>query len=59
MYIMGIAVVILLIVIGLCAVIAGLVMSETFFIVIGILLFMMAFILWLSFKDKVSNPFKD
>lgn len=59
MYIMGIAVVILLIVIGLCAVITGLVMSETFFIVIGILLFMMAFILWLSFKDKISNPFKD
>ena len=32
---------------------------ETFFIVIGLLVFIMAFLVWLSIKDKVSNPFKD
>ena len=45
--------------IGLGALITGFVVGETFFIVIGLLLFIMVFLVWLSIKDKVSNPFKD
>ncbi len=59
MYVIGIAFIILLLLIGIGAVITGFAMGEMFFVVIGILLFIMAFLIWLSFKDKVSNPFKD
>ena len=59
MHVFGIALIILLSFIGLGALITGFVVGETFFIVIGLLLFIMAFLVWLSIKDKVSNPFKD
>lgn len=55
----GIALITLLSFIGLGALITGFVVGETFFIVIGLLLFIMAFLVWLSIKDKISNPFKD
>jgi len=59
MNIFGIALITLLSFIGLGALITSFVVGETFFIVIGLLLFIMAFLVWLSIKDKVSNPFKD
>jgi hypothetical protein len=59
MNVLGIGLIILLSLIGLGALITGFVVGETFFIVIGLLLFIMAFLVWLSIKDKVSNPFKD
>ncbi|MNZ05887.1 hypothetical protein D3C78_226180 [compost metagenome] len=59
MHVFGISLITLLSFIGLGALISGFVMGETFFIVIGLLLFIMAFLVWLSIKDKVSNPFKD
>ena len=59
MHVFGIALITLLSFIGLGALITGFVVGETFFIVIGLLLFIMAFLVWLSIKDKVSNPFKD
>jgi hypothetical protein len=59
MNVLGIGLIILLSFIGLGALITGFVVGETFFIVIGLLLFIMAFLVWLSIKDKVSNPFKD
>jgi len=59
MNVFGIALITLLSFIGLGALITGFVVSERFFIVIGLLLFLMAFLVWLSIKDKVSNPFKD
>lgn len=59
MHVFGIALITLLSLIGLGALITGFVVGETFFIVIGLLLFIMAFLVWLSIKDKVSNPFKD
>ena len=59
MNVLGIGLNILLSVIGLGALITGFVVGETFFIVIGLLLFILAFLVWLSIKDKVSNPFKD
>lgn len=59
MNVCGIALITLLSFIGLGALITGFVVGETFFIVIGLLLFIMAFLVWLSIKDKVSNPFKD
>lgn len=45
--------------IGLGALVTGFFVGEIFFIVIGLLLFIMAFLVWLNIKDKVSNPFKD
>ena len=59
MNVFGIVLITLLSFIGLGALITGFVVGETFFIVIGLLLFIMAFLVWLSIKDKVSNPFKD
>lgn len=59
MNVFGIALITLLSLIGLGALITGFVVGETFFIVIALLLFIMAFLVWLSIKDKVSNPFKD
>ncbi|MDH0968670.1 hypothetical protein N5C10_05145 [Acinetobacter johnsonii] len=59
MHVFGIALITLLSFIGLVALITGFIVGETFFIVIGLLLFIMAFWVWLSIKDKVSNPFKD
>ena len=59
MNVFGIALITLLSFIGLGALITSFVVGETFFIVIGLLLFIMAFLVWLSIKDKVSNPFKD
>ena len=59
MNVLGIGLIILLSLIGLGALITGFVVGETFFIVIALLLFIMAFLVWLSIKDKVSNPFKD
>ena len=59
MHVFGIALITLLSFIGLGALITGFVVGETFFIVIVLLLFIMAFLVWLSIKDKVSNPFKD
>ena len=59
MHVFGIALITLLSFIGLVALITGFVVGETFFIVIGLLVFIMAFLVWLSIKDKVSNPFKD
>lgn len=59
MNVFGIALITLLSFIGLGGLITGFVVGETFFIVIGLLLFIMAFLVWLSIKDKVSNPFKD
>ena len=59
MNVFGIALITLLSFIGLVALITGFIVGETFFIVIGLLLFIMAFWVWLSIKDKVSNPFKD
>ncbi|SJX22733.1 hypothetical protein ACNJC6_02386 [Acinetobacter johnsonii] len=59
MHVFGISLITLLSFIGLGALITSFVMGETFFIVIGLLLFIMAFLVWLSIKDKVSNPFKD
>ena len=59
MNVLGIGLIILLSFIGLGALITGFVVGETFFVVIGLLIFIMAFLVWLSLKDKVSNPFKD
>lgn len=59
MNVLGIGLITLLSFIGLGALITGFVVGETFFIVIALLLFIMAFVVWLSIKDKVSNPFKD
>ena len=59
MHVFGIALITLLSFVGLEALITGFVVGETFFIVIGLLVFIMAFLVWLSIKDKVSNPFKD
>ena len=59
MHVFGIALITLLSFIGLVALITGFIVGETFFIVIALLLFIMAFLVWLSIKDKVSNPFKD
>ncbi|ENV72864.1 hypothetical protein F946_02344 [Acinetobacter johnsonii ANC 3681] len=59
MNVLGIGLIILLSFIGLGALITGFAVGETFFIVIGLLLFIMAFLVWLSIKDKISNPFKD
>ena len=59
MNVFGIGLITLLSFIGLGALITGFVVGETFFIVIALLLFIMAFLVWLSIKDKVSNPFKD
>ena len=59
MNVFSITLISLLSLIGLGALITGFVMSEIFFIVIGLLLFIMVFLIWLSVKDKVSNPFKD
>ncbi|MBV7309192.1 hypothetical protein KVY11_10930 [Acinetobacter sp. CWB-G5] len=59
MNVLGIGLVILLSLIGLGALITGFAVGETFFVVIGLLIFIMAFLVWLSLKDKVSNPFKD
>ena len=59
MNVFGIALITLLSFIGLGALITGFVVGETFFIAIALLLFIMAFLVWLSIKDKVSNPFKD
>lgn len=59
MNVLGIGLIILLSLIGLGALITGFAVGETFFIVIGLLLFIMAFLVWLSIKDKISNPFKD
>ena len=59
MNVLGIGLITLLSFIGLGALITGFVVGETFFIVIALLLFIMAFLVWLSLKDKVSNPFKD
>ena len=59
MNVFGIGLITLLSFIGLGALITGFVVGETFFIVIGLLLFIMAFLVWLSIKDKLSNPFKD
>lgn len=59
MNVFGITLITLLSFIGLGALITSFVVGETFFIVIGLLLFIMAFLVWLSIKDKVSNPFKD
>lgn len=59
MNVLGIALITLLSFIGLGALITGFVVGETFFVVIGLLIFIMAFLVWLSLKDKVSNPFKD
>ena len=59
MNVLGIGLIILLSLIGLGALITGFAVGETFFVVIGLLIFIMAFLVWLSLKDKVSNPFKD
>lgn len=59
MHVFGIALITLLSFIGLGALVTSFVVGETFFIVIGLLLFIMAFLVWLSIKDKISNPFKD
>ena len=59
MNVLGIGLITLLSFIGLGALITGFVVGETFFFVSGLLLFIMAFLVWLSIKDKVSNPFKD
>ena len=59
MHVFGIALITLLSFIGLGALVTGFVVGEAFFIMIGLLLFIMAFLVWLSIKDKVSNPFKD
>lgn len=59
MNVLGIGLIILLSLIGLGALITGFAVGETFFIVIGLLLFIMVFWVWLSLKDKISNPFKD
>lgn len=59
MHVFGIVLITLLSFIGLVALITSFVVGKTFFIVIGLLLFIMAFLVWLSIKDKVSNPFKD
>lgn len=59
MNVLGIGLIILLSLIGLGTLITGFAVGETFFVVIGLLIFIMAFLVWLSLKDKVSNPFKD
>lgn len=59
MNVLGIGLIIVLSLIGLGALITGFAVGETFFIVIGLLIFIMAFLVWLSLKDKFSNPFKD
>ena len=59
MNVLGIGLIILLSLIGLGALITGFAVGETLFIVIGLLIFIMTFLVWLSLKDKVSNPFKD
>ena len=59
MNVLGIGLIILLSLIGLGTLITGFAVGETFFIVIGLLIFIMTFLVWLSLKDKVSNPFKD
>ena len=59
MNVLSIGLIIVLSLIGLGALITGFAVGETFFIVIGLLIFIMAFLVWLSLKDKVSNPFKD
>ncbi|WP_162904017.1 hypothetical protein [Acinetobacter sp. WCHA55] len=58
MNVLGIGLIIVLSLIGLGALITGFAVGETFF-VIGLLIFIMAFLVWLSLKDKFSNPFKD
>lgn len=57
MHVFGIALITLLSFIGLGALVTGFFVGEIFFIVIGLLLFIMAFLVWLNIKDKVSNPF--
>ncbi|UBQ38690.1 hypothetical protein LCH18_04750 [Acinetobacter johnsonii] len=52
MNVLGIGLIILLSLIGLGALITGFAVGETFFVVIGLLIFIMAFLVWLSLKDK-------
>ena len=58
MNVLGIGLIILLSLIGLGALITGFAVGETFFIVIGLLIFIMTFLIWLRLKDKVSHTFK-
>lgn len=51
MHVFGIALITLLSFVGLGALITGFVVGETFFIVIGLLVFIMAFLVWLGSVD--------
>lgn len=59
MLILGIGLVAILSIFAVIAIALGLMRSDPLFVMVGILLFVSALLVFMMFKNNLTNPFKD
>jgi len=59
MLILGIGLVAILSILAILAIVLGLTRSDPLFVMVGILLLISALLVFMMFKNNLTNPFKD
>ena len=59
MLILGIGLVAILSILAILAIVLGLTRSDPLFVMVGILLLVSALLVFMMFKNNLTNPFKD
>ena len=59
MLILGMGLVAILSILAVIAIALGLMRSDPLFVMVGILLFISALLVFMMFKNNLTNPFKD
>lgn len=59
MLILGMGLVAILSILAVIAIALGLMRSDPLFVMVGILLFVSALLVFMMFKNNLTNPFKD
>lgn len=59
MLILGMGVVAILSILAILAIVLGLTRSDPLFLMVGILLLVSALLVFMMFKNNLTNPFKD
>ncbi|OTG95387.1 hypothetical protein [Acinetobacter sp. ANC 4973] len=59
MLILGMGLVVILSIFAVIAIALGLMRSDPLFVMVGILLFISAVLVFMMFKNNLTNPFKD
>ncbi|WP_442768977.1 hypothetical protein [Acinetobacter bohemicus] len=59
MLILGVGLVAILSILAILAIVLGLTRSDPLFVMVGILLLVSALLVFMMFKNNLTNPFKD